>query len=387
MYGRHMKPINVMATTLIFSVAATACGSSDNGTPSEEESVKGCGTTTLLARPADRSAKGPWAVGAKQTVDGMKVEIWYPAAAGSDAGKPALKYDIRADLPADQAAKISDADSPLQPCDCVRDLPMDTVHGPYPLVVFIHGTAGFKTQNLDNAVHWASRGFVVMSANHPGLEIASFVGGGGGMANLAANVKSEVAAITAASGELAMFAGHVDTTNIGLVGHSAGGNGVASMDITNARVVIPLAAGGVVKGANVESTLYVGGEEDTVIRFAQVSTGYDTVAANKHKRLVGVKGAGHTGVTSLCGIRNNAGKSIVEVARTTGVLAGPLGMFADTLFDCSKNTTPTPELLSAVNYATSAALEETLQCDTSATGAMDGIKAAQSAVSEYKHQP
>ncbi len=94
---------------------------------------------------------------------------------GSDAGKAPFQYDIRADLPPAEAAKITDADNPLQPCACVRDLPLDTAHGRYPLVVFIHGTAGFKTQNLDNLVYWASRSLLVIAADHPGLSIGSFV--------------------------------------------------------------------------------------------------------------------------------------------------------------------------------------------------------------------
>ena len=359
-----------------------------DGGGTQSSSSAGCGAVSLLARPVDRGAKGPWPVGAKRaTVDGLVVEIWYPAAVGSDAGKERARYDIRTDLPPDQAAKISDAEAPFQPCDCVRDLPIDTAHGPYPLVVFVHGTAGFKTQNLDNAVHWASRGFVVMAANHPGLAIASFVGGGG-QQNLSADVKAEIQAITAASGELAMFGGRVDASRIGLVGHSAGGNAVAGIaDEPGVRGVIPISADAAPSGMSVESTLFVSGTADGVVQYSRVLAGYAKVSTRSHKRIVGIAGSGHTGVTALCGIKNAAGKSIVEVAKSSGVLAGPLGSFADTLFDCAKNTTPQAAVVAIVNDATAAVLEETLQCDASARAAIDGIAARFAKVEEYKHEP
>jgi Platelet-activating factor acetylhydrolase, isoform II len=347
----------------------------------------------LPARSADRSAKGPWPVGAKHaTVGALSVEIWYPATIGSDAGKERVRYDIRADLPADQAAKISDTETPLQPCDCVRELPIDTAHGTFPLIVFIHGTAGFKTQNLDNAQHWASRGFVVMSANHPGLSIGSFVGGGGGFGgggqNLKGDVQAEIAAMGAATGDLAMFAGRVDLNRIGLSGHSAGGNGVAGMgDLPGVKVIVPLAANTATTGASVQSSMFIGGTADGVVQFSGVTDGYTKSAVRSHKRLVGIKGAAHTGVTSLCEIKNPAGKSIVDVAKESGVLSGLLGTFAGSLFDCNKNTTPQVETVPMVNAASTAAFEETLQCDASAGAAIDAIQTQFPKVEIYKHEP
>jgi hypothetical protein len=354
-----------------------------------------CANQMLPARSADRSVKGPWPVGAKRTKIGtMPVEVWYPAKIGSDTGKAQEQYDIREDLPANEAAKISDAENPFQPCDCIRDLPIDTDHGRFPLVVFIHGTAGFKTQNLDNMVHWASRGFVVMAANHPGLSfgaiVASGIGGlfGGGGRNLKADVQAEIAAMTAASGDFAMFASRVDVSRIGLSGHSAGGNGVSAMgDLAGVQVVIPIAANAAVAGASVQSSLFVGGTADGVVQFSGVTDGYTKTATRAHKRLVGIAGAAHTGVTSLCGIKNASGKSLVEVAQSTGVLTGVLSAAAGNLFDCAKNATPQVDAIPIVNAATTAALEETLQCDTTAAASLDALSVKFSKVETYKHEP
>ena len=390
----------VIAFALLLMVAcgsSSAPSSADAGQPSQGDAAADgasaaslCAFATALSLPADPSAKGPWPVGAKSTtIHGLLTEIWYPATVGSDSGKTPISYDVRQDLPPDQAAKISDADNPLQPCDCFRDLPIDGAHGPYPLVVFIHGTAGFKTQNLDNLVHWASRGFVVMAADHPGLSIGSFVGSGTmPQPNLPADVQSEIAAIEAASGDLAIFAQRVDPNRIGLAGHSAGGNGVAGMGaMAGVKVIIPISANAATTGASVTSSLYVGGTADNVVPFTSVTSAYTKTDARAHKRLVGIAGAGHTGVTSLCGIRNSNGQSIVDVAKADGVLTGLLSTFADDLFDCASNTTPQAEVIPIVDDATSAVLEETLWCNASTPPAIDGIQAAFPQAQTYERAP
>ena len=56
----------------------------------------------------------------------------------------ALSTPIGAESPAVEAAKIPDGDNPWQPCDCIRDLPLDDAHGPYPVVVFVHGVEIYR---------------------------------------------------------------------------------------------------------------------------------------------------------------------------------------------------------------------------------------------------
>lgn len=361
-------------------------GQADATEPDAQEAVDAATCSPPSAVPADPGATGPWPVGAIAVhAAGLSFEVWYPASPGSERGVDPLRYDIRDDLPPDQAAKISETDNPYQPCACFRGLPLDRAQGPFPLAVFIHGTAGFKTQNLDNAVHWASRGFVVVAANHPGLSIGSFLGGGGGRQDLRRDVLAELEAIRTATGALSSLQGAVDLDRIGLVGHSAGGNAVAGMgDLPGVQVIVPLAANAAPSGASVRSTLYVVGEADRVVSSASVRSGYMQAETHDHKRLVAITGAGHTGVTSLCGIKNAAGSSIVEVATASGVLSGPLALFSQTLFDCSANTTPQSETIPIVNFATSAALEETLSCSSPR---FEELRARYSAVSDVQMSP
>ena len=53
-----------------------------------------------------------------------------------------------------------------------RQAPAETGSPP---VVFVHGTAGFRSQSLEIVTHWASRGFVVIAADHPGLYLGDLI--------------------------------------------------------------------------------------------------------------------------------------------------------------------------------------------------------------------
>ena len=84
-------------------------------------------------------------------------------------------YDLRRYLPPDEAAKVSDAQNPWQPCPCYDGLPLDTRRGPYPVIVFIHGTAGYAAQSAQLTAYWASQGFVVIAMDHPGIYLTDLL--------------------------------------------------------------------------------------------------------------------------------------------------------------------------------------------------------------------
>ena len=107
--------------------------------------------------------------------------------------------------------------SPLQIlAPCIREFgprrnvphrlpPLDESHGKYPIVLFIHGTAAFRTQSLTQMTHWASRGFVVISADHPKIRLKDALGNllGVASADQPGEGKKLLAAATGASGTLA----------------------------------------------------------------------------------------------------------------------------------------------------------------------------------------
>ncbi len=279
---------------------------------------------------------------------------------GSEDGVDAAVYDIRNSIPESEREKISDEDNPWQPCDCFRDLPIDDGHGPYPVIVFVHGTASFRTQSLPQMVHWASRGFVVIAADHPGLWLSDLLGGFCGepmvMQALGGDIDAMLAAVRGEATGLEDFATVIDATRIGMAGHSAGGGAIEGFG-GDAQVIVPLASGGVSAGSALQSSLVMGGTDDSIVDYAQQQAGYADAPAPK--RLVGIAAGGHLSFSEICSLENAAGDDLLTIATDAGVCGA---QFAGFLFQCSDTLIADPEAWAIVDFATAAAFEETLQC-------------------------
>lgn len=354
----------------------TSCGGSGaEDPPPAGTDIDGCDGAKLLAVPADPAAKGPWPVGARTvTIGRLKVEVWYPAVVGSDAGMANARYDIRQSLNPSQRTIVPDADNPVQECDCVRELPLDDAHGPYPVVVFIHGTAGFRHQSVHQATHWASRGFVVIAADHPGLMLGDLLAqfcpdDPSGAQNLPGDLDAMIGALAAPSGDLAFLAGKVAMDRLAVIGHSAGGSAAANASTRpGVRVVASLAGNAAAKaGPSLEHALFMGGKSDQVVSYGQVSTAWSGSA--NPRDLVGITGAGHLVFSDLCESKNAAGKDLLGVANQYNLCGANL---AGMLFDCDPSYIAGPRGWEITNYATSSVLEPALQCTTT-TAAIDGI--------------
>jgi acetyl esterase/lipase len=346
----------------------------------------GCAGQSWLPLPADPSARGPWPVGARTvTISGLTVEVWYPAAPGSDAGQPTVAYDLREHLPPADATKIPDSDNPLQPCDCVRDLPLDTQHGPYPYVVFVHGTAAFRTQSLTFMTHWASRGFVVVAADHPGIQLKDVLAsplGLPGASDQAGDAGKELDALAQPSGDLAFLAGHLDGTRVAASGHSAGGGAIAGLG-TRAEVLIPMASAGTQANAKLVSSLVMGAGNDGIDSYSNVQNGYGSSPAKK--RLVGLGGnAGHLAFSDLCTIGADKG-GILKIAQDHGVMV-PALIATLSQDGCKMGQLPPADGWHIVDYASSAVLEETLLCVTGDAALLSAIQTTLPDVQEYREQ-
>lgn len=343
----------------VTTTTATGTGGAGGAGQGGDGGAGACDALALPAMDDDTSVRGPFDVGAVTVdVDGLTVEVLYPAPPG--AGGEGKRYDIRDHLPESERTKIADEDTAIQGCDCFDGLPIDEAAGPFPVVIFVHGTAGFRTQSLELQTHWATRGFVVVAADHPGLVLEDLLALACGQGQTARDLEGDlarlVAAIEAPSGELAFLDGRIDPTAIAMIGHSAGGAAIADQGDV-ARVLVPMAAGGVSEGSALESTLVLGAREDQVVEFAAQEEGYAT--SPSPRRLVGLAPAGHLAFSSLCSLRNAAGDDIVTIGVDNEVCGLSL---AEGLFDCSDAYMPDPTAWSLVNEATSAVLEETLHC-------------------------
>ena len=350
----------------------------------------GCGPTILLPVSDDPSVRGPWRVGVRTVKIGrLTTEILYPAEPGSEQGKAEAFYDIRSWIPERERSKVPDANSPqIKPIggNLFRDLPLDGGHGPYPIVVYIHGTSSFRMASLSTMTHWASRGFVVVSADYPGMFLHDMLAGTldcllptTGAQDVAGDVATQMLALATPTGEVAFLAGHLDTSRVGLTGHSRGGCITATLSARQSvRIVIPMAGSAAVDPApTLEKIMYLGGMVDTVIGYNGPSVGnvvcelfsFSVTEAFRQspappevvKRLVGIAGGGHLVMTDLCQ-RNALGRNAIEEAKASGVCgidsAVIIGLPA--LFDCGTIDMATG--IQAVDYATTAALEEALMC-------------------------
>jgi hypothetical protein len=372
--------------------------------------VMGCGTTKLYKTSDDLTAAGPWPVGvktAKLTLSGvsMPVEIWYPAPLGSDSGKTQETYDLRSWLPKGQAMLIPDSANKLAVCNCYRDLPLDTSHGPYPAVIFIHGTGSFRIANMSTMTAWASRGFIAVAADHPGLFLTDFLasgncqGGGTGTTEAAGtldetNIDAEVTALTSKSGDFAFLGSSVDMSRIGLSGHSQGASGAASASsrpgVPNVQIDMPLAdlGGTVPTGSALKSALFMGGANDSVVAYSSDTSAYSSTHASI-RRVIGITGGDHLDVTDLCYQTNSMGKTGIQVADQynvcgTGAPSTALTLL-NTLAKCG-NVMPPSAGPGIVNYATTAALEETLHC-INRDAAFTALKTKYPQVSDFEHTP
>jgi pimeloyl-ACP methyl ester carboxylesterase len=357
----------------------------------QQGGAPGCAGTKMLPLPADPAADGPYPVGARTvTIGRLTTEVFYPAKAGSETGMTKVVYDIRQHLPASQQQKIPDDKNPWQPCNCYRDLPVDEQHGPYPVVLFIHGTAGFRTQSLSHLTHFASRGFVVIAADHPGLMLADilapFCGVMPGKLDLAGDVDAELGEFGKSGGALSFVSALVDLTRIGFVGHSAGGAAVAELgDRPGVQVVVPWSAGTKIsQGPDLRTSLFVGGESDRVVPFSAVQSGY--AASPPPTQLVGIDKAGHLVVTELCSLHNQQGQDILTVAQQAGVCGASL---AGLLFDCSSSYLPDSIARPLVDHATSTVLDGVLLCGAqipAGLSGLDGLQARYPDVTVFKQQ-
>lgn len=349
----------------------------------------GCdGQTLREGIPEDLAAPGPWPVGAVTTsLGGITTEVFYPAEQGSEEGQPRVVYDVRQYLPESERAKIPDERSPWQPCDCFADLPIDAEAGPYPVLVFVHGTAGFRTTNLENVVHWASRGFVVVSSDHPGISLGDTLGlalgAGGGAADQAGDARRVLEQLQAPAGEVAFLDGRLDLTRVGAMGHSAGGGAVSQL-VDVADVIIPYAGGSAMAADRVGSALFVTGDTDGVVAASTDSYEGSDMAL---RRSVWIARGGHLVGASMCSLRDpsDPANDLIDLAgefQIGGPLLGlalPLAFGA--LFDgCNELPDDDAPFINAargveiLSYVSAGQFEESLHCSQTAAAALAGTR-------------
>jgi len=316
--------------------------------------------------PADTAAAGPWPVGVRTLTLSLgaantQVEVWYPAKPGSESERPKVSYDLTAWLPPEHG--IPNAAPKVQiPCDCYRELPPDAEKGPFPVVVYVHGQASFRASAASQLAHWASRGFIAIAADHPGLVLRDTLSGnaacsGTGIPQDIAHtrdVPALFAALAQPDGIFNFLQGAIDTGRVALAGHGDGAAYVAdNVDQPGVKAVLALSAASVIpREGELAGAFFLSGQSDKIVAYNNVVRAYETTGREVRPALLaGLANVGHLGFTDMCSARNSDGQDAIAMARRYDICGGAAINVADQYFwDC-----PLSPLAGADNYLDQAA--------------------------------
>jgi predicted dienelactone hydrolase len=220
-------------------------------------------------------------VAAPGTPRALETTIWYPAPPGSG--------------PLDASARA------------VLDAPVDPSGGPYPVVMFSHGSCGYSRQSLFLTPFLASHGFVVVAPPHPGNTVFEFPTCGTPAAQVASaqerpqDIVHVLDAMLALNGDGGSpFFGALDPARIGMMGHSFGGLTTYLVSEIDPRiqVAIPLAPATLGAPPLAVPSLTVLGDLDSVVNNAAALA--VQAAGVTPKLLAVIEHAGHYAFSDLC---------------------------------------------------------------------------------------
>jgi dienelactone hydrolase len=243
---------------------------------------------------SDVRARGPFEAGARtipMTKDSvanpgtprvLNTVVWYPTTPGAG--------------PIDGAT------------NAVLNAPVDLSGGPYPVLLFSHGSCGYATQSIFLLPLIAARGYVVIAPPHPGNTFFEFPNCGTPSAQLASAQERPQDVIFALDEMLAAnadpgsdFFGALDPTRIGMSGHSFGGFTTFHAVALDSRfkVAIPMAPATPALNNSLDvPSLMVLGNIDSVVNNPAARTAYANSVSPRYK--VEIEHAGHYAFSNFC---------------------------------------------------------------------------------------
>lgn len=282
-------------------------------------------TTADTASSADAyEAAGPYPVGVTTATmaNGIKVEIWYPAVDGSSNGTET--YDVR-DFTAPAIKALLTADIPATySYAATRDAAVRA--GSFPVVLYSHGYSAMRLASSFLTSHLASWGIIAVAPDHPTRDLYHAV------AQITPDVVTDPAEDLLGSLDLVttkgstpgdLLDGHVDTSHVGAIGHSAGGGTVlkAALDPRiSGYVSMASGLGQNSAGATLPSkpSFFMSGSLDGVADPARTHDAF--LAVPTPSRFWEIDGMGHNGFDDFCTFGNGTG--IIGIAEASGL--GPV---------------------------------------------------------------
>ncbi len=325
---------------LTWSLIATACSTADGGegegggnqaadtTGSVGDTTSGTpgdpstGTIDGSCPAAPYATPGPFVAGVTTLdMNGVAVEVWYPADQGAQAGLAADEYDMRWWMPADLVTDIpQDADTRFQ-TGAFRDLPASAA-GPFPVVLFSHGLGGYRMQSTFLTQHLATWGFVVAAPEHAERGLAAVLSQKAPQDLTVTQLRDTLKRLESENLAQGVLAGRMDFNRVGVTGHSMGGAGssVVAGDAGISAWAVLASAG---FGAGVDKpALMMGGTHDQIATTKLVSDNFAAVDAEA-RRYVSIARAGHLGFTDICAVGRSQG-GVLQIAMDAGLEIPPL---------------------------------------------------------------
>mgnify|MGYP001324218076 CR=1 FL=1 len=371
----------VLATLL---VVTAACSSNDDKDASPSSTAPST-TSSAATRPA-YTERGPNPVGSRTLAlaDGRRLVIWYPAAK-SAANAPTEVFDIASLLAPAMQAKIPAELRPQYKIDAHVGADPAT-GGPYPVVLFSHGFAGFPEQSVDLTTHLASWGFVVVAPDHVERSLSGLLG----TAAQGVPQRDDTAVLTESLDVALADAGKADSPlhdlldadEVAVTGHSAGAYAAYADATSDKRIKAFISYSVGLDGDRARTKtpppvpdvpgMIMLGTADGIIPPASSRAVFKAMHAPKY--LVEIKGAGHLVFSDICNIGKEQG-GLVALTKQAGLDLPPslLKLASD---GCEKGDLDPTKAYDAINHFSVAFLRRYLGVDSSSVGLAPGTAKA-----------
>lgn len=315
----------LLALLIVLALVAGACSSDDDADADADDAssttTEADGSTTTAeddgsaedeaATVVELAERGEHGVGSTALdLDGRRVVVWYPAAdPGAGVDQPTDTFDITSQLSPDLQAQVPAEARVQYPVAAATGADPATDGGPYPLVLFSHGFAGFPEQSVALTTHLASWGYVVAAPEHVERSLGGLLGTSaqGVEASTDPEVLSATLDLVTATAEEAgsPLEGLVDLERVAVTGHSAGAGATyrtaATDDRIDAFVAYSLGNGSEERPLGDAPTvpgMVMAGLDDATISAEDTRAAYDTLGEPRY--LAEVAGSGHLVFSDLC---------------------------------------------------------------------------------------
>lgn len=369
-YRRRSIPFLLLAIMSLLALGAAILaiitgGSTDAGSSAPGTTTVGGDTVAAVAGPGPTSFTGPGPFAAGSTTlalpsDGAPVEEWLPAA-------------IRKLLPAGYTVTY--------PSGAERGLPV--AKGRFPLVIFVHGYSGFRDQSTFLTAHLATWGFVVAAPDLLDHDLTAVLTGSQA-ASTARDVTEGAQTVdlmrSADRDASSPFAGRLDLTRVGAVGHSLGGGVAEELAASDPDVTTFIGLAGASVGALATGPsdrvpgkpgMLMVGTRDQVVGEAPIVRAFHQMSAPK--RLVTIRGAGHLVFADICRI-DPTGGGLLGAARVLHI-AVPATLRKLATDGCEAPDLPVAQGWPVVRQAVTAQLRHVFGFDSS-DAALSGLGTA-----------